>query len=189
MFIFAVIFYLVAAVVVAGILYVAVSGIITLCRKIFTENDVKIAIIAAVIIAIVLCVAISPAASRAEELPEGFYHKVVFIDEVEEAELDRFDIEDGAVAKFLLHTDDLDHMWDYWDTIDEDEEEFIDYEFDRELSNLVLYWARENEIDIELDKEQRIVRGRILVLTMWECTEDPLDDEVWDVYYSEFTTW
>jgi len=189
MFIFGVIFYLVAAIVVAGLLFVVGSGIVTLCRKIFTENDVKIAIIAAVIIAIVLCVAISPAASRAEELPEGFYYKVVFIDEVEEAELDRFDIEDGAVAKFLLHTDDLDHLWDYWDIVEEDEEDFVDYEFDRELSNIALYWIRENDIDIELDKEERITRGRIVVLTMWECDpDDPFDEEVVDVYYTEFVT-
>ena len=134
-------------------------------------------------------VLLSPAVAGAEELPNGFYYKVVFIDEVEEIELDQFDIEDGAVAKFLLHTDDLDHLWDYWDIIEENEEEFIDYAFDKNLSKLALYWARENDIEIKVNKEERIIRGRIVVLTMWECNEeDPFDEEVWDVYYSEFIT-
>lgn len=125
MFIFAVIFYLVAAVVVAGILYVAVSGIVTLCRKIFTKNDVKLAIIATILIAIVLCIAISPAASRAEE-----------------------------------------------------------------LSKLALRWAQENEFFVQLNKEERIIRGRIAVLTMWEANqEDLFDDEVIDVYFTELITY
>lgn len=153
-------------------------------------KDLKIAAIALLFIGILIAVALSPAASRAEELPDGFYYKVVFIDEVEEVELDQFDIKDGAVAKFLLHIDDLDHLWDYWDVIEENEEEFIDYAFDKDLSDLALYWARENDIEIKVDKEERITRGRIVVLTMWECDpEDPFDEEACGVYYSEFITW
>jgi len=132
---------------------------------------------------------LSPAIAGAEELPNGFYYRVVFIDEPEEVELDRYDIEYHAVAKFLVHTDDLKHLWDYWDTVDENEEKFIDYEFNRKLSNMAFRWARKNELDVEVDKEERIVRGRIIVLTMWECDpEDPFDEEITDIYYSEFIT-
>lgn len=153
------------------------------------KDTAKWAAICGVAVGILFAMIIFLPDALAEELPDGFYYKVVFIDEVEEVELDRFDIEDGAVAKFLLHTDDLDRMWDYWDVVEEDEEEFINYTFDRELSNIALCWIRENDIDIELDKENRITRGRIVVLIMWECDpNNPFDEEVVDAYYSEFVT-
>jgi membrane protein implicated in regulation of membrane protease activity len=83
MFIFAVI-YLVSAVAVASIVYAIGSGIAALCHKIFTKNDLKIAIISAAIITIVLCVAISPAASRAEEFPDEFYYDVYYTEFITE---------------------------------------------------------------------------------------------------------
>ena len=153
------------------------------------KDTAKWAAVCGVAVGILFAMFIFLPDALAEELPDGFYYKVVFIDEVEEVELDRFDIEDGAVAKFLLHTDDLDHLWDYWDVVEEDEKDFVDYEFDRELSNIALYWIRENDIDVELDKEERIIRGRIVVLTMWECDpDDPSDEEVVDVHYTESVT-
>jgi len=178
MFIFGIIFYLVAAVAAASLLCVVGSGIVTLCRKVFTKNDVKLAVIAAIFIIIILCVAISPAASRAEELLDGFYYKVVFIDEVEEQE-----------EELLIHTDDLDNLWDFWEDYPEEDEDFFEYAFDEELSNIVLHFCIDNQIEAAFNKEDRIIRGRLIVLTMWEATEDPWDDEVVDVYYSELVTW
>lgn len=173
MFIFAVIFYLVAAIVVTSLVYVVGSGIVAICRKIFTKNDLKLAIIAAVIIAIVLCVAISPAASRAEELPEDFYYKVVFIDEVEEFE-----------DRLVIHTDDLNHLLDCY----EDNEE-IDFNNSGFLNELSKTFAKENGLWYEKETKNPIIMGRIVVLTMWECyEEDPFDDEIISVYYSKYIT-
>lgn len=173
MFIFGIIFYVVAAIAVASLVYVVGSGVVTLCRKIFTKNDVKLAIIAAIFIIIVLCVAISPAASRAEELPHGFYHKVVFIDEAENQE-----------KELLIHTDDLNHLWDYW----EDGKE-IDFNNDEELDGIAKYFIEENMLWSEEETENPVIRGRIVVLTMWECCEDdPFDEEIINVYYTKYVT-
>lgn len=171
-------------------LVVAASSVVLYFGVRWIVKNIKLIACCTLTVGLVLAaIVLIPQLARAEELPEGFYYKVVFIDEVEEVELDRFDIENGAVAKFLLHTDDLDHLWKYWDIVEEDEEEFVKYKFDRELSNIALYWIMENDIDIELDKEERITRGRIVVLTMWECDpDDPFDEEVVDVYYTEFVT-
>lgn len=173
MFIFGIIFYVIAAIMVASLLFVIGSGIVTLCRKIFTKNDLKLAIIAAVIIAIVLCVAISPAASRAEELPDGFYYKVVFIDEVED-----------QGKELLIHTDDLNHLWDYWE-----DNKKIDFNNDEKLNDIAKYFIEENTLWSEEETENPVIRGRIVVLIMWECCEDdPFDEEVINVYYTKYVT-
>lgn len=176
MFIFGVIFYLVAAIMVTGLLFVVASGLVELCRRIFTKNDVKLAIIAIVFIVILLCVAISPSASRAEELQEDQYYKVVFVDEVEKFE-----------DKLLLHGDDADHLWVWAEDYPKENEDFFRYEFDTELSNLALCWAQENDFFVQLDKEDRVIEGRIVVLVM-RCSDDPLGDEVMDSYFTEFVT-
>ena len=112
-----------------------------------------------------------------EELPEDQYYKVVFIDEMEELE-----------NKLLLHGDDADHLWTWYEEYPSEDEEFVSFEFDKELSNLALRWAQENEFFVQLDKEERITRGRIVVLTM--CySDDPNGDEVMDSYFTEFITW
>jgi len=171
-------------------LVVAASSVVLYFGVRWVIKNIKLIACCTLAVGLVLAaIVLVPQLAHAEKLPEDFYYKVVFIDEPEEVELDRYDIEHNVVAKFLVHTDDLDHLWNYWDTTDEDEEDFVDYEFDRELSNIALYWIRENDIDIELDKEERITRGRIVVLTMWECDpDDPFDEEVVDVYYTEFVT-
>lgn len=171
MLFFAIMSYICSAAVVVGV----VSLIIAALCKIFNKEDLKVAIIVAVLFIITAIVALSPAASRAEELPDGFYYKVVFIDEVEEFR-----------NELLIHTDDLDHLWDYYEEFPEDGKEFDS--FDKELSNIALWFVLENDLYAEFNKEERVTEGRIVVLTMWECTDDPFDDEIVDVYYSELIT-
>lgn len=183
--------YILTALIVASSIAGIVYGIGALvCKnKVSFVNNLKWIGLCGIIVAIFFAMIYFSIPAHAEELPDGCYYKVAFIDETEDTELDRFDLEDHAIAKFLIHTDDLNHIWDYWDIVEENEEEFINWAFDKDLSNLALYWARENNLDVELDKEDRITRGRIVVLTMWECTDNPYDDEVMDVYYTEFITW
>lgn len=103
-----------------------------------------------------------------------FYYKVVFIDE----------IEDYNNKEYLLHTDDLDHLWDYWE---DKKETFSNVNWD--LENLAFQFIKENNLDAEIDIKTCLCRGRIVVLTMWECiSEDPFDEEVVDVYYTAFIT-
>lgn len=112
-------------------------------------------------------------AARAEE-SDGFYRKIVFIDEIND-----FDEEE-----FLIQGDDADHRWKWYEEKKEKEEIYMD----EDLSNLALRWAQENGFFIQINRTKPVVRGRIVVLTMWECTEDPFDEEVIDAYYTEFIT-
>ena len=139
-------------------------------------KDIKIVAITLLFIGILIAVALSPAASRAEELPDGFYHKVVFIDEIEE---------EHEEEEVHLYVDDLNHIWSYWESIEED---FEDLDWEREA--LALLFIRENRLEAAIDLDCCVEKGRIVVLTMWECDEEnPFDDEVVDVYYTSFITW
>ena len=112
-------------------------------------------------------------AARAEELPDDVYYRVVFIDEVEELE-----------NELVVHADDLSHLWDYY----EDGEE-IDFNNNGFLNELAKTFAKENGLWYTKETNNPIIRGRIVVLTMWECCEDdPFDDEVVGVYYSKYIT-
>lgn len=178
MLLVSIILYALCAVVVATVGTVAFCGLVKLSKAIFRKEDADVAIIAIIMFIVVALVALSPLASRAEELPEDFYYKVVFVDEVEELE-----------EELLLHGDDADHLWTWYEEYPSEDEEFVSFEFDKELSNLALRWAQENEFFVQLDKEERIIRGRIVVLTMWEANqEDLFDDEVIDVYFTELIT-
>ena len=141
------------------------------------KDTAKWTAICVVVVTIVLAMVYFSMPARAEELEEDLYYRVVFIDEVEEL--------DGYL---LLHGDDADHIWDWYEEYPSEDEEFISFEFDKELSNFALYWAQENGFFIQLDKEDRITEGRIVVLLM-RCVDDPLGDEVMDSYFTEFITW
>jgi len=105
---------------------------------------------------------------------EGFYQKAVFVDEAE----------NFNKTEYLLHVDDLYHLWDYWEN---KEETFSD--FDWEMEKLALLFIKENSLDAIIDTDTCICRGRIVILTMWECDpDDPFDEEVVDVYYTAFVT-
>ena len=173
-----IILYLLAAVAVAAAL-VGIGSLIVSWVNANNEaiiNDLKIIALALVFGGILVAVALSPAGSRAEELPDGFYHRVVFIDEIEE---------EREEEEVHLYVDDLNHIWSYWESIEED---FEDLDWDREA--LALLFIRENRLEAAIDLDCCIERGRIVVLTMWECDEeDPFDDEVVDVYYTSFITW
>ena len=176
MFVFSIIFYLISTVAVAGLICVVSSGIVALCRKVFTKNDLKLAIAAIAIVLILICVALSPAASRAEELQKDQYYKVVFVDEVEELE-----------DELLLHGDDANHIWDWYEDYPSKDEEFVSFEFDEELSNLALCWAQRNGFFVQINKENRIIEDRIVVLTM-RHSDDPNGDETMGSYFTEFVT-
>lgn len=171
-----VILYVLCAVAVAAVSTVAVCGFIKLSKAIFNKEDAHVTVVAVIMFIIVALVALSPLASRAEELPEDQYYKVVFVDEVEELE-----------EELLLHGDDADHLWTWYEEYPSEDEEFVSFEFDKELSNLALYWAQENGFFVQLDKENRIIEGRIIVLTM-RYSDDPLGNEVMDSYFTEFVT-
>lgn len=169
----AIVLYIFACVPVAALIIGIALAIRKLATSIFDGDDAGIALIAIIFFVAVVLVALSPAGSRAEELPEGFYYKVVFIDEVEEKE-----------EEMLIHTDDLNNLWNYW----EDGKE-IDFNNNKALEELAKYFVEENGLWSEEKVETAIVRGRIVVLTMWECCEDdPFDEEVINVYYSKFVT-
>ena len=137
------------------------------------KDTLKWAAISSVVIGVLFAMVIFLPNALGEELPQDFYYRVVFVDEVE-----------GIENELLVHTDDLDHLWDYWE---DPEVEFE--EFDKELSDIALWFVLENDLYAEFDKEEVLCRGRIIVLTMWEADpEDHLDDEIVGVYYSELIT-
>ena len=143
---------------------------VTNCLK----DTAKWCLICGITVAVFLAMFIFLPPANGEELPEEFYYKVVFIDEIEEIDED----------ELLIHTDDLDHLWDYYEQPYELIVEIDDYK-----SNLALQFALENNLHVELSREELLCRGRIVVLTMWIADpEDPFDEEVVDVYYTEFVT-
>ena len=144
---------------------------------VWLKDTAKWAAICIVVVTIVLAMVYFSMPAKAEELEEDQYYKVVFIDEIEEVN-----------NRLLIHGDDADHIWDWYEEYPFEDEEFISFEFDKELSNFALYWAQENGFFIQLDKEDRITEGRIVVLLM-RCVDDPLEDEVMDSYFTEFITW
>ena len=141
------------------------------------KDTAKWTAICVVVVTIVLAMVYFSMPARAEELEEDQYYRVVFIDEIEEVN-----------NRLLIHGDDADHIWDWYEEYPSENEEFISFEFDKELSNFALCWAQENGFFIQLDKEDRITEGRIVVLLM-RCVDDPLGDEVMDSYFTEFITW
>jgi len=166
---------LIVAVSVAGIAYGV--GVLISKNKEATINNLKWIALCSIVVAVFLAMLYFSIPARAEELPEEFYYRVVFIDEIEELD-----------EELLLHGDDANHLWSWYEEYPAEDEEFYSFEFDKELSNIALYWAQENSFFVKLDKEERIVRGRIVVLVMWQCTDNPYDDEVIDTYYTELVT-
>lgn len=162
-----------------SVIYLAVVVIISLCilSPKFRQIVAKL-ILGTLAVAILIYGACAlQNAARAEELPEGFYLKAIFVDDIEKVE----DEED-----LLIHADDLDHIWDYWEDPEEDFEDEINW--DMEL--LAMRFIRENQLEAIIDMDCCIKRGRIAILTMWECDpENPWDEEVVDIYYSGFVTW
>lgn len=163
----------------AFIIYLSVITIILLCvlSESFRKMIAKI-IFGSLAVALLIYAGFAlQDAARAEELPEGFYLKAIFVDDIEEVE-DEKDL--------LVHADDLNHIWDYWEDPEEDFEEEINW--DMEL--LAMKFIRENKLEAVINTDCCIERGRIAILTMWECDpEDPWDEEVVDIYYSGFVTW
>lgn len=140
------------------------------------KDTIKWIAICAVVVAAFFAMVYFSMPAKAEELPEDLYYKVVFVDEVEELE-----------EELLLHGNDADRLWDWYEDYPEEDEEFFYYEFNKELSNLALCWAQENGFFVQLDKEDRIIKDRIVVLTM-RYSDDPLGDEAIDSYFTEFIT-
>jgi hypothetical protein len=175
--IFVVLYILTALIVAASILGVIYGiGALVCKNKVSVINNLKWLGLCGIIVAIFFAMIYFSIPAQAEELPDGFYHKVVFIDEIKE---------EPEEEEVHLYVDDLDHIWSYWESIEED---FEDLDWDREV--LALLFIRENRLEAAIDLDCCIERGRIVVLTMWECDEeDPFDDEVVDVYYTSFITW
>ena len=140
----------------------------------WVKDTLKWAAVCGIAIGILYAAIIFLPGALAEE--DDTYLKVAFIDTVEEAD-----------GRLLIHADDLDHIWDYWEDEEEEEEDFSRYEFDKEMSNMSLWFVLENRLYAEFDKEEKITRGRIVVLVM-RPSNDPNGDEVMDVYYSELVT-
>lgn len=137
------------------------------------KDTAKWAAICGVAVGILFAMIIFLPDALAEELPDGFYYKVVFIDEVED-----------QGKELLIHTDDLNHLWGYW----EDNKE-IDFNNDEKLNDIAKYFIEENMLWSEEETENPVIRGRIVVLIMWECCEDdPFDEEVINVYYTKYVT-
>lgn len=141
----------------------------------WVKDTIKWAAVCSIAIGILYAAIIFLPGALAEE--DDTYLKVAFIDTVEEAN-----------GRLLVHADDLDHIWDYWADKEEEEEDFSRYEFNKEMSNMSLWFVLENRLYAEFDKEEKITRGRIVVLVM-RPSNDPNGDEVMDVYYSELVTW
>jgi len=139
----------------------------------WTKDTVKWAAVFSIAVALVISMFVFLPDALGEELPDGFYYKVVFIDEIEDQGKELF-----------VHTDDLNNLWDYW----EDSKE-IDFNNDEALEELAKYFIEENNLWSEEETETAIIRGRIAVLTMWECCEDdPFDEEIVGIYYTKYVT-
>ena len=123
-------------------------------------------------------------AARAEELPQDFYYRVVFLDrDIEEYSVEEVD---GKVeTTYFVHGNDLDETWDFYEAKKENET----WELNEDLSVIAKRFIELNNLWFEETVANRIALGRVVVLTMWECNPlDPFDDEVVDTYFSEYIT-
>lgn len=176
-----VVLYILTALIVASSILGVIYGIGALvCKnKVSVINNIKWIGLCGIIVAIFFAMIYFSIPAHAEELPDGFYHKVVFIDDIQEER------EEEEEEEVHLYVDDLNHIWTYWESIEED---FKDLDWDKEV--LALMFIRENQLEAVIDTDCCIERGRIAVLTMWECNpDDPFDEEIVDVYYTGFLTW
>ena len=172
-----VVLYILTALIVASSIVGVIYGIgAFVCKnKVSVINNLKWLGLCGIIVAIFFAMIYFSIPAQAEELPDGFYHKVVFLDEIEEYN----------ETEYLIHADDMNHLWTYWESIEED---FEDLNWDKEV--LALMFIRENQLEAVIDTDCCIERGRIAVLTMWECNpDDPFDEEIVDIYYTGFLTW
>ena len=98
---------------------------------------------------------------------DNFYYKVVFIDEVNNN---------------LIHVDDLENIFAYWGgekNITQDEE----------LSTIALHFILDNGLYAEVNTNNVLTHGRIVVLKMFSVIENSIyDDQIVDVFYTQFIT-
>lgn len=113
-------------------------------------------------------------AALAEEDDNEFYCIVAIVSSIEESDWPEMDI--------IVEVDDLDNLWAYYEDLD-----IVDFDVDKDIEDIALRFIVDNSILSETLREDPLVEGRIVVIDMWTCgTEDIEDDEILGVYYTEF---
>ena len=111
-------------------------------------------------------------AARAEDTK--FYRIVAIVTSIENSDWDEADV--------IVKVDDLDNLWDYYEAI-----ENIEFDADKEMEDMALRFIVDYSIQAETLRENALAEGRIVVIDMWTCGTDNIeDDEILGVYYTEF---
>lgn len=167
--------------------FLIIVGTIVLIALVIWKHSRKYVVGTLAVIALILGFCAIQDVARAEELPQNFYYRVVFLD----GDIEEYSVEevDGKVeTTYFVHGDGLDETWDFYE-IKEENEENETWELNEDLSDIAKRFIKLNNLWFEETVSNRITLGRIVVLTMWECDPlDPFDDEVVDTYFSEYIT-
>lgn len=138
----------------------------------WTKDTAKWVLVCALVVAAFLAMFILLPPAHAEE--EEFYQIVAIISGVEES--------DWSEADVLVEVDDLDNLWEYYECL-----KSIEFDADKEMEDMALRFVVNNGILSETLREDPLVEGRIVVIQMWTCGTDAIeDDEILGVYYTEF---
>lgn len=105
---------------------------------------------------------------------EQFYQIVAIITSIEDSDFDDVDV--------LVEVDDLDNLWTYYEVIED-----VEFNSDKEFEDSALRFLIDNSIEAETLREHPLAEGRIVVIQLWTCGTDTVeDDEIINVYYTQF---
>lgn len=145
---------------------------------VWAKDTAKWALVCALVVAVFLAMFILLPPAHAEE--EEFYQIVAVIRTVEEGEEVYFRGE--LLTDTVVEVDDLDNLWEYFEN-----SKNVEFDSDKEQNDMALCFIADNGILAETLREEPLVEGRIVVIQMWTCGTDAIeDDEILGVYYTEF---
>ncbi len=138
----------------------------------WVKDTCKWALVCGLVVTVFLAMFALLPPAHAEE--QEFYQIVAIISGVEES--------DWSEADVLVEVDDLDNLLEYYECLKN-----IEFDADKEMEDMALRFVVDNGILSETLREDPLVEGRIVVIQMWTCGTDAIeDDEILGVYYTEF---
>lgn len=163
--------------------FVSVS-VFSLCSERIQEKIVawvkdtcKWALVCGLVVATFFAMFILLPPAKAEEAE--FYDIVAIVTNIEE---DEQYLGNKLVTDVVVEVDDLDNLWAYYELTSD-----VEFDCDKELNNEALRFIVDNNILAETLRDYPLTEGRIVVMRMWTCGTDNIeDDEILGVYYTEF---
>ena len=169
---FTVVFASIIIVLVSIIVFNAISEEAAEKVKTWLIDTAKWMVACTITVAVFLAMFILLPPSHAEE--QEFYQIVAIVSNIEDSDWDEADV--------LIEVDDLDNLWAYYEVV-----ENIEFDADKEMEDMALRFIVDNGVLAETLREEPLTDGRIVVIQMWTCGTDNIeDDEILGVYYTEF---